>query len=166
MAQRVVFEALGHLGLSCQVRDVEHMLELESWKNFADEPSCDDLEPAWDLLRREPNEWRFEEPATHLAYEFDIILKLLSLGDMCPGSSRSAVFGHLTTAHLPLHKLAERAVVVGSKLLVAANFGDLTLVVENDNLIRSLDSGEPMGNGDGGIATTQKASQSLVDKSL
>lgn len=64
----------------------------------------------------------------------------------------------LTTAHLPLHELGESTVGTRTELLIASLLGNSPIIAKNDDAVGALDSGETVGNADGGVVTTKKSS--------
>lgn len=65
---------------------------------------------------------------------------------------------NFTSAHLPLHELAEGAVRVGGQLLVCAFFGNLAVSINANDAVRTLDGRQTVSNADRGVVLGQQLS--------
>ena len=92
-----------------------------------------------------------------LTLDFFLFSRPRSLGLLCVD---------FATAHLPLHELAESTIRVGRQLLEGTFLGNLTISIDTNDAVRTLDGRQTVSNADGGVVLSQQLAKGLIDESL
>lgn len=79
---------------------------------------------------------------------------------------RSTTTFRIAATHLPLHEFTKRAARIGGEFFVSALFSDCAVGGEHDDAVGALDSGQAVGNGDGGVVAAQQSGERGVDEGL